>query len=469
MGRIPVGQTWTVRSMAHGYAVRDASGTLVGNRTWGGPVHHLYATYADRGGRVFVPEADAIWHQGFTYAAGYLEFNEYSCAARCLERVILPIAFEQYLLGIGEMPSSWPMEALRSQAVAARTYATYSVMHYGLRASCNCNLTDGANDQTYVGYDKVSGPDGNRWAAAVTSTRGQVVSYRGNVIQSFFAASDGGHSENVEDAWHDGNPAYAVAVPQGRLRPGRVRGARQPLDPLELRLQPRHVDQPAGALHGGHRHGAELPGARPRRGRPDPACHGPRVLGTATVTGTELRAALGLPDDRMWVNRDKNILGAIRLAYDSALCHPGLPTTPVSPAGRVAPVVPERRHLPQPRRQPDRVAAGPHRDRVPVRGRRHRHARASHLRPHGRGRGHRPLGVRGQPPHQLRGRHDLLQDRSGRARPVGARPGAYLAHGGGTGSLGFPTTRVTGDGSGTTSASFEHGRITCSGGSCQVT
>ena len=115
--------------------------------------------------------------------------------------------------------------------MAARTYATYSIVkHYGLRASCNCNLTDGANDQTYVGYGKVSGPDGGRWAAAVTSTQGQVVSYRGRVIQSFFAASDGGHSENVEDAWHGGNPAYAVPYLRGRLRPRRVRGARQPLD-----------------------------------------------------------------------------------------------------------------------------------------------------------------------------------------------------------------------------------------------
>ena len=79
---------------------------------------------------------------------------------------MLPIGFEQYLLGIGEMPSSWPVDALRAQAVAARTFASYSIRHYGLRSGCNCHLTDGANDQTYVGYSKESGPDGRRWVQA---------------------------------------------------------------------------------------------------------------------------------------------------------------------------------------------------------------------------------------------------------------------------------------------------------------
>jgi SpoIID/LytB domain protein len=471
VGRIPVGQTWTVRSMADGYAVRDANGTLVGNRDWGGPVHHLYATYADRGGRVFVPEADAIWGQGFTYADGYLEFNEYNCAARCLERVVLPIAFERYLLGIGEMPSSWPIDALRSQAVAARTYATYSVTHYGLRASCNCNLTDGANDQTYVGSDKVSGADGNRWAAAVSSTRAQIVSYRGNVIQSFFAASDGGHSENVEDAWHGGNPAYAVAYLKGVCDPGEFAAPRNPwthwdypfsAGVLTSRLAPYTgsigtvLGFPALA-HGG---GGRIVHATVRGSN-----------GTASVSGTQLRAALGLPDDRMWVNRDKNILGAIRLKYDSAMCHPGLPVTAVAP-------------LPGGSRQRFQNG-GIYRNRgvdltVWLRG----PIDTEYLAVGG------ALGTLGLPTSDP----TVVGAGSGRSACAGCRRvrfaggtiysktgvgahalwgavlGTYMGHGGATGSLGFPTSRVQGNGSGTISASFEHGRITCPpGGNCQVT
>jgi len=469
VGRVPVGQTWTVRPTLSGYAVRDASGTLIGNRTWGGPVHHLYATYADRGGRVVVPEADAIWHQGFTYAAGYLEFNEYGCASRCLERVILPIAFERYLLGIGEMPSSWPLEALRAQAVAARTYATYSVRHYGLRASCNCDLTDGANDQTYVGYGKISGPDGSRWARAVTSTRGQVVSYRGSVIQSFFAASDGGHSENVQDAWHGGDPAFAVPYLKGVCDPGEFAAPGNPWTrwsyafgaaTLTSRLAP--YTGAIGTVLGfpalAHAEGGRILRATVRGS-----------AGSATVSGTELRAALGLPDDRMWVNSDKNILGAIRLKYDSVMCRPGLPAT-----GPVA--------LPGGSRQLF-AKGGIYRNRgvdltVWLRG----PIFTEYIGAGG------AIGTLGLPTSDVR----TLRTATARSACAGCRRiafaggriyskarigahalwgpvlSAYLAHGGGTGALGFPTTRVRGDGNGT-SASFEHGRITCSGGSCQVT
>ena len=77
-------------------------------------------------------------------------------------------------------------------------------------AQCNCDITDGTNDQVYIGYNKEGGTDGNRWVAAVNDTRGQVVTNGGNVIQAFYAASDGGHSDAVEDVWHGGNEAYAV-------------------------------------------------------------------------------------------------------------------------------------------------------------------------------------------------------------------------------------------------------------------
>jgi Sporulation protein and related proteins len=52
--------------------------------------------------------------------------------------------------------------------------------------------------------------------------------------------------------------------------------------------------------------------------------------GSATVTGTELRAALGLPDDRVWINSNRIITGGIRTAYDGLMCAPGLPRHPGS-------------------------------------------------------------------------------------------------------------------------------------------
>jgi SpoIID/LytB domain protein len=418
---------------------------------------------------VFVPEADAIWGRGFTYANGYLEFNEYGCAARCLERVILPISFESYLLGIGEMPSSWPLEALRSQAVAARTYATYSVRHYGLRASCNCNLTDGANDQTYVGYDKVGGPDGNRWAAAVTSTRGQVVSYGGSVIQSFFAASDGGHSENVEDAWHGGNPAYAIAYLKGVCDPGEFAAPGNPWTHWSYRFTAPQLTSRLAPYTGSIGTIAGFPAILQGAGGRIIRATARGSSGSAVVTGTELRAALGLPDDRMWVDRDRNILGAIRQRYDSVMCRPGLPTTMVAavPGG-------SRQLFRNGGIYRNGAAALTVWLRGPIHG--------EYLAMRG------ALGILGLPTSDIRAAspgaarsacracyrssfaHGAIYSKSG----IGAHAlwgpvlASYLSRGGPAGSLGFPTTRVQ-RGTGTAWASFEHGRITCvAGGTCHL-
>jgi uncharacterized protein with LGFP repeats len=49
--------------------------------------------------------------------------------------------------------------------------------------------------------------------------------------------------------------------------------------------------------------------------------------GRATISGAELRVGLGLRDDRVWVNVDRNVVGAIRARYDALGCAPGLPTS----------------------------------------------------------------------------------------------------------------------------------------------
>ena len=180
----------------------------------------MFATFAGVGARAFVPEADEVWHDGYAYAYGFLEFDLLHCADRCVERLTIELPLEKYLRGMGEMPSSWPAAALRTQAVAARTFATYKIRRYGLRSDCDCHLLDGAGDQVYVGWNKEIGPDGDRWVAAVNGTAGEVVTYQGSVIQAFYAASDGGYSEDVEDVWHGGNPAYAIPYLRGVCDPG---------------------------------------------------------------------------------------------------------------------------------------------------------------------------------------------------------------------------------------------------------
>jgi SpoIID/LytB domain protein len=257
-----------------------------------------------------------------------MEFNTYSCTARCVERLILKVPFEQYLMGIGEVPSSWPAEALAAQVDASRTYAAYEIKKYGRRPGCNCHVEAGGNDQNYVGWSKESGLDGANWVAAVTDTRGEVVTYKNDLIQAFFTASDGGHTESVENAWHGGDPAYAIPYLKGVCDPGE----NTPSNPwvswhfsFSAADATTRLSSYTGAIGSVTGFGAATRGVSGRiitilvNG----------TSGSASITGAELRAAFGLPDDRLWVNNDRNIVGTIRVAYDAMDCSPGLPSSEV--------------------------------------------------------------------------------------------------------------------------------------------
>ena len=87
----------------------------------------------------------------------------------------------------GEMPSSWPMHALRVQAVAARTYAlTTKVGGNGFDVYAD------TRSQVYGGLDIET----DRTNRAVTSTRNQVVRYRGQMAQTFYFSTSGGRTES---------------------------------------------------------------------------------------------------------------------------------------------------------------------------------------------------------------------------------------------------------------------------------
>jgi SpoIID/LytB domain protein len=365
------------------------------------------------------------------------------------------------------MPSSWPAAALRSQAVAARTFATYKIRRYGLRSDCDCHLLDGASDQVYVGWNKEIGPSGDRWVAAVVGTAGEVVTHEGSVIQAFYAASDGGHSEDVEDVWHGGNPSYAIPYLRGVCDPGEYTSANPWTDwtrsftasSLSSRLAPytggigtikRFTDVRRGVS-------GRIVSAIARG-----------TGGSASVAGSELRAALGLPDGRVWINSDRNIVGAVRSKYDAIMCRPGLPKSA-------------------------RLVVDHGSGQVFQRGGIYRNGRVD-LTVWLKGAVHSEyLGVGG-----VRGRLGLPVSRAARVRLTSAAEtcsscrrvvleggriyfkaglgahalwgpvlSAYLGRGGAQGALGYPKTRVRVV-DGVRRASFEHGTIACSNGSCVV-
>ena len=126
--------------------------------------------------------------------------------AATLEAVARVRIHDQYLDYIREVPWSWPAEALRAQAAAARGYAI-SAYEDGIRSSCNCHVYDTTASQVFGGYPTTSYEKSvwADWRAAVratgSSSTGFVVTYRGSIISSVYSSSTGGRTQNSEDVW----------------------------------------------------------------------------------------------------------------------------------------------------------------------------------------------------------------------------------------------------------------------------
>ena len=104
------------------------------------------------------------------------------------------IELEKYLRGVvpNESPASWPIEALKAQAIAARSYAL------GTGAQSNVyDHVDTPASQVYYGRGSEN-PNTDR---AVAATRGEVLRHNGRIITAFFHSTSGGHTENNENIW----------------------------------------------------------------------------------------------------------------------------------------------------------------------------------------------------------------------------------------------------------------------------
>lgn len=106
------------------------------------------------------------------------------------------VDLEQYLYSVlgSEMNGNWPQEALKAQAVAARSYALYQRQR---SASGVFDVGDTDTWQVYTGVDRES--IGTQMA--VNATAGQVLTYGGQIINAVFHSSSGGCIDNVEEVW----------------------------------------------------------------------------------------------------------------------------------------------------------------------------------------------------------------------------------------------------------------------------
>ena len=126
---------------------------------------------------------------------GYRGVIEVTPAEKGLQ-VVNELPLEEYLVGLinCEISSQWPMEAVKAQAVIARSYA---IFQRDSRKNAAFHLESTVMDQVYEGCDI----EDSRAARGVKETAGEVLTFGGSVIQAFYHSNCGGHTEASENVW----------------------------------------------------------------------------------------------------------------------------------------------------------------------------------------------------------------------------------------------------------------------------
>lgn len=151
------------------------------------------------------------WFKGIAY---YGDFEYYRYVPSKLT-VINVVNLEDYLKGVvpTEMSPSWPIEALKAQAICARTYFAKSIGSYG---KYGFDVTGDTYSQAYTGTSRATANSD----AAVDQTAGKYVTYNGALCTTFYFSSDGGGTESSENIFETALPycrgiidPYEEAIP----------------------------------------------------------------------------------------------------------------------------------------------------------------------------------------------------------------------------------------------------------------
>ncbi len=124
------------------------------------------------------------------------------------------VDIEEYLYSVvgAEAIPSWPIESLKAQAVAARTYALYKSKIAGNRFY---DLDASTNSQVYKGLTS----EYESTLEAVQKTQDEILTYENKPIMAVFHSSSGGHTENVEDVWSSPLPYLRGVVDYDQKSP----------------------------------------------------------------------------------------------------------------------------------------------------------------------------------------------------------------------------------------------------------
>lgn len=131
------------------------------------------------------------------------------------------MSMEEYLVGVvsAEMPANFELEALKAQAVVARTYTAYKMFKGGKHD--NANICDDSKCcQAWISkedrFEKWNEADReNNWSkitTAVNETKGKIITYNGEPINAFFHSNSGGTTETVSNVWGGTDYPYLQSV-----------------------------------------------------------------------------------------------------------------------------------------------------------------------------------------------------------------------------------------------------------------
>lgn len=122
--------------------------------------------------------------------------------------VVNEVELEKYLYFVvpSEMPASYGLEALKAQAVCARSYACRHILANSLSAQ-GAHVDDSSNYQVYNNYSSAPA-----CTQAVDETRGQIMTYAGEIVQAYYFSTSCGYTTSA-DIWHSG---YELPYIQGR-------------------------------------------------------------------------------------------------------------------------------------------------------------------------------------------------------------------------------------------------------------
>lgn len=173
------------------------------------------------------PLSEQTWFKGYKYYGGFAYYR----ASGNNINVINVVGLTDYVKGVipYEMSPTWPAEALKAQALCAKSYSLNNRNKHASKGFDLCNTTD---CQVYYGTNNST----DYSDAAVEAVEGLFVMYEGQVCQTYYHASSGGYTEDVGNIWGKDIP-YLKAVEDVYLESTRPFSFTADLDQISWILQ----------------------------------------------------------------------------------------------------------------------------------------------------------------------------------------------------------------------------------------